>query len=207
MDTKFQTSFIPKKPIGDSRGSRAGISLFLLVSLIIFFIMAGIAAWVFLEKKILVQGIASQQATISTNKTGLISDQITVQSIVDLNSRIIAAKQLLAQHISVSPVFAFFQQTTLKNVRFNNFNFAASGKDDSGKVGVSVQMSGLARDWETVASQADEFGLSEWRNIISQPKISNLSLNGDGSVSFVFTAIINPDFIVYGNPQAIPSQN
>ena len=60
-------------------------------------------------------------------------------------------------------------------------------------------MSGVAKDWETVASQADEFGKTDYNKIITEPKISNLGLNADGSVSFTFTAYVTTDYLMYGN--------
>ena len=99
----------------------------------------------------------------------------------------------------VTPVFNFLQQATLKSVRFKNFSFSSAGKDASGANRVSIQMSGVATDWETVASQADEFGKPDYKKIVSEPKITNLSLNADGTISFLFSAFISPDFLVYAN--------
>jgi hypothetical protein len=152
-----------------------------------------------LSKTVLIQKITADQTAIETNKNGLVSDSVTIESLVELNSRTNVAKDLLSKHVAVSPIFNFLQQTTLKSVRFTNFSFTSSGKDSSGSNRVAVQMSGQARNWETVASQADEFGKIDWRKIISEPKISNLSLNADGSVSFLFSAFVSPDFLVYGN--------
>ena len=200
METKYQTSFIPKKPVMIEGQSRSGgMSLFLLVSVIIFLISLGLAGYVFLEKNILIQKITSNQSSIATNKNGLTSDSTTIESLVELNSRINVANSLLGKHIAVSPIFDFLQQATLKSVRFKNFSFSSLSKDASGVSRVSVQMSGIAKDWETVASQADEFGKADWKKIITEPKISNLSLNADGSVSFLFSAYVSPDFLVYGN--------
>jgi len=200
METKYQTSFIPKKPVTMSGQVRSGsMSLFLLISIIIFLVSLGLAGYVFLEKSILIQKINADKSTIEANKNGLTSDSVTIESLVELNSRINISKDLLNRHISVSPIFNFLQQATLKSVRFNNFNFSSTGKDASGANRISVQMSGIAKGWETVASQADEFGKSDWRKIISEPKISNLNLNTDGSVSFLFSAYVSPDFLFYGN--------
>ncbi|MFH1454961.1 MAG: hypothetical protein ABIF22_01430 [bacterium] len=199
METKYQTSFIPKKPVNMAGSSRSGgMSLFLLVSLIIFLISLGLAGYVFLEKNLLIKNITTDQNTIEANKSGLVSDSITIESLVELNSRTNVAKDLLSKHIAVSPIFDFLQQGTLKSVRFKNFSFSSAGKNESGQNKVSIQMSGVARDWETVASQADEFGKPDWKNIINEPKISNLSLEADGSVSFLFAAYVVPDFLVYG---------
>ena len=200
METKFQTSFIPKKPVAAASQTRsAGLSLFLLISIIVFFVSLGLAGYVFLQKNVLIQKIASDQSTIKTNQGNFTSDSNTIESLVTLNSRINVAKNLLGMHVAVSPIFNFLQQATLKSVRFKSFTFTSAGKDTTGASKVSVQMSGVARDWETVASQADEFGKVDYKKTISEPKISSLTLNQDGSVSFIFTAFVSPDLLVYTN--------
>jgi len=200
METKFQTSFIPKKPIQTTSANvSGGMSLFLLLSIIIFLISLGMAGFVFFEKNFLVQQISSDQSSIATNKNGLVSDSNTVESLVLLDSRINVANTLLAKHISVYPIFDFIQKATLQNVRFKDFNFAYAGQNSSGANQVSIKMSGQAKDWETVASQADQFGLPDYKNVISQPKVNNLTLNADGSISFTFDAYVSPDSLIYKN--------
>lgn len=199
METKFQTSFIPRKPIAQETARKAGISLFLLISVIVFLIVLGISGYVFLEKQLLVKNIINEQQVIEQNQTGLVSDATTIESIITLDSRINVANQLLNSHVSISPIFGFLQQITLRNVRFRNFSFTVSGKDEAGQPRVAIQMSGQARDFETVASQADEFGKTNWNNIIKEPKISGLNLATDGSVTFTFSAFVVPVFINYVN--------
>lgn len=203
MDPKFQTSFIPKKPVETSEktsGSRMSVLLF--ISIIIFLVSLGIAAFVFLEKKVLIQQISSDQQTIAKNKDSF--DPGTIDSIVQLNSRIEVAKNILASHVAISPVFSFLNQATLKNVRFKDFNFSGSTLDSNGQKVIAIKMNGIASSFETVASQADEFGKPDWRNIIRGTKISNLSLNNDGSVSFTLSATVVPDFLLYTNNQNNP---
>ncbi len=200
MEPKYQTSFIPKKPITATGQVRSGgTSLLLLVSIIIFLVSLGLGGYVLLEKNILIQKISADQATIETNKSGLVSDSITVESLVQLNSRINVAKVLLSKHVAISPIFNFLQTATLKSVRFKNFTFSAATKNTDGTTKISVQMSGVAKDWETVASQADEFGKTDYNKIITEPKVSNLGLNIDGSVSFLFTAYVTTDYLKYSN--------
>ncbi len=198
-DIKFQTSFIPKKPVADLQKRRGGLSLFTLVSIIIFLIVLGVAGWVYLEKSILQQQIADQQNIIETNKSGLVTDNVTIEDIIRLNARMNVANTLLTNHVVVTPVFDFLQGRTLKNIRFKNFSFSSAGTNSSGQTGISIQMSGIAQDFKMVASQADEFGKPEWKNIIQEPAISSLNLNADGSVSFVFSAFIVADSILYKN--------
>ena len=200
MDTKFQTSFIPKKPMMQ-QDARVGssVSIFLVISIIIFLISLALGGWVFWQKKLLVENIKTEQQIINENKEGLLRDSVTVESIVELNSRIEVSKGLLDKHVTIYPIFDFLKSVTLRNVRFTNFSFSGSSKDSSGQSRIGVSMSGQAKNWKTIASQADEFGRAVWKDIIKEPKISGLGLNQDGSVSFVFSAFIAPDFISYSN--------
>ncbi len=199
METKFQTSFIPKKPETDNKTMRSHMGILLFISIIIFLISLGIGAFVFLQKQYLIKTIATDQDNIAKNQGSF--DTPTIDSIVELNGRIEVAKGLLASHTSISPVFNFLNQATLKNVRFKDFSFSGSTLDSNGQKTVGIKMNGVAKDFETVASQADEFGDQVWRNIIRGTKVSNLSLNSDGSVSFVLSATVVPDILLYKNAQ------
>ncbi len=195
MDGKTQTSFIPKKPITELKSKSSGMSFFLFVSILIFLVSVGIAGWVYLEKQLLIRSITKDQETISTNKGSF--DTATIDSIVELNSRINVAKGLLTSHVAISPIFNFLNQATLKNVRFRDFNFSSSLTDTTGQKIVGIKMNGTARDFETVASQADGFGKADWRNIIRETKVTNLNINPDGTVSFTLSATVLPDFLTY----------
>jgi len=198
METKFQTSFIPKKPMVQEKKISSGINLFLLISLIIFFITSGLAGYVYFEKQRLVKKIDGEKTTIAKNKNSLTKDSLSIESFVELNTRIEVSKELLSKHITVVPIFSFLQDRVLKNVRFNSFVFSYSDKaDTSGKNSVKVDVSGKALNWRTMAAQVDEFSKTQWKSIIKESKISNLSLSSDGSVAFLYTAYLNPDFIVY----------
>ncbi len=196
MDPKFQTSFIPKKQIAENTYHRS-ISLFSLLSIIVFMITLGISGWVYLEKQALIKNITAEQDIIKQNKNSF--DPDTIESIVSLNSRINTAQTLLQKHIAVTPIFSFLQDRTLKNVRFKSFTFTNDTQNMTGVNGISIALGGQAASWETLASQADEFGKPEWKKIIHEPKVSSFSLNGDGSVSFSFSAFVEPQFISYIN--------
>ncbi len=178
------------------------MSLFLFLSILVFFVAVGIAGYVYLEKQLLIKNITGAQNVISTNKGSF--DTATIDSIVELNARIGAAQTLLGNHVSISPVFNFLNQATLVNVRFKDFTFSG-GTDSSGQQTVSIKMDGTAKDFQTVALQAAEFGKSDWRNIVRDVTVSNFNLNQDGSVSFLITATIVPSFLSY-NPPAQSNQ-
>jgi hypothetical protein len=174
---------------------KTSISLFLLVSIILFLVALGLAGWVFLEKKLLIQKINTDKQTISTNKNSFETD--TIENMIRLDSRIEIAKQIINNHVAMSPIFGFLEARTLKNIRFKNFHFSSnSGTADNS---VKIDMSGQAKDFQTIASQAEEFGKVDYRSIIKNPVFSDLNLTQDGSVSFSFSANIMSDFVSYKN--------
>jgi len=197
METKFQTSFIPKKPIVQENRANVGIGLFLLISIVIFLISVGIAGWVYLEKDRLINNIAEQKNTINTNRNTFKDSTVTIEEFVRLNSRIESSKELLSRHISVIPLFDFLQGSVLKSVRLNSFVFSSVGVDANGNNNIKVDVSGTAADWKSMAAQVDELSKPENKKVIQDSKISNLSLTANGSVVFSLSTSFNPDFLIY----------
>ena len=195
METKFQTSFIPKKPIVEGQTITPKVCLFFLVSVIVFLVAVGLAGWIFLEKNFLIQKINTDKQTIEANKGSFETD--TIESMIRLDSRIKVANLLLSKHIAISPIFSFFEDKTLKDVRFKSFKFSYLGSGSSDQIVDKVEMDGQAKDFKTVASQANEFGKVDYRAIIKSPVFSDLNLTQDGSVSFSFVSSISPDVISY----------
>ncbi len=197
METKFQTSFIPKKPMVQENKANIGIGLFLLISIVIFLISSGIAGWVYLEKDRLINKIVTQKNIITQNNNTFEGSAATVDEFVRLNTRIEVSKILLSQHISVLPVFDFLQGVVLKSVRLNSFVFSSSGVDANGQNKIKVDVSGVAADWKSMAAQVDELNKPNNKKAIQESKISNLSLASDGSVVFSLSTIFKPDFVTY----------
>lgn len=198
MDNNIQTSFIPKKPIvEDSNISRSSVSLFLVISIIVFLVSLSLMAWVTLTKTAMINQINEDKAVIEKNKSEF--ETGTIESILRLDSRIKVAQSLLDKHVAVSPIFNFLEQRTLRSVRFKNFKFYSSGKGTDGKDVVKVEMSGQAKDFKTIALQANEFGKAEYRDVIREVNFSDLNLTQDGLVSFSFSAYVVPSFISYKN--------
>ena len=197
METKFQTSFIPKKSVTESVSSRPAVGLLLLIAIILLLISLSVAGWVYLEKQTLISYIGKDKIKIEANKSNF--ETATIEDTVRLDSRIKVANELIAKHLSVSPIFSFIEARTLKNVRFKSFIFSANGTDSAGNHILKIDMSGQAKNFETLASQADEFGKPEYRGVVKDPVFSSLDLATDGSVNFSFTASIVPDFVKYQN--------
>jgi len=188
METKLQTSFIPKKPItSDYSDDGSKVSLLTLLSIIAFIVVVAMVAGIIFWKDSLTKKIdADKQQLLKTKEA---YEPNTIESLIRLDDRITVSNQLLSSHLAVSPVFKLLELETLRNIRFKTMRFSYG---DNNKV--SLTMSGVARNFETVAKQSDIFGTLKF---LQQPVISDLNLTQDGSVSFNFTATIDKTLVSY----------
>jgi hypothetical protein len=192
MEVKMQTSFIPKKPILPEEAEGSGISLFLLISIIIFIVTTALAGGVWLWKNSLISQIQKdKEALVAAKET---YEEDTINPLIRLNDRIEESQNLLAKHLAVSPVFAMLEQTVLKNVRLKTMKFSSA---DNNKI--RIDLTGTAVNYDALSKQSDAFGSESLRKFISSPVISDFSPTTDGSVSFNFTALVDPRLVSYGN--------
>lgn len=190
METKFQTSFIPKQPVTSEAPHHASAaSLFFLFAFIIFMASLASAGGVFIYSQIIKKNINEGKAQLTLNKNAF--DPNTISQITRLNDRINAADSLLKKHKSVSTLFLVLSNSTLKNVRFSDFNYA--GIDDK----IVLSMRGQATSYETVALQAKEFTNPNLKNVFRSPLFGDLTLDTLGNVSFSFTTSIDPLLVDY----------
>jgi hypothetical protein len=192
MEVKMQTSFIPKKPIVESRPSGSGVSLFLLLSIIVFIVAIALAGGVWLWQKSLVSQIEKDKQALVAAKDSYQED--TINPLIRLNDRIVVSNNLLNSHLAISPVFTMLEQNVLRNIRLKNmkFSYTASNK-------IKIDLAGTASSYDALSKQSDAFGSETLRKFISQPVISDFNPTADGSVSFNFTASVDPSLVSYGN--------
>lgn len=190
METKFQTSFIPKQPVTAEAPRHSSMSsLFFLFSFIIFMASLAAAGGVFIYDQVVRKNIDKGKSQLTINRNAF--DPNTISQITRLNDRINAADFLLKRHKSVSTLFLVLGNATLKNVRFNDFNYL--GADDK----ISLTMRGQATSYETVALQAKEFTNPSLKNVFRSPIFSDLTLDTQGNVSFSFSTNIDPFLVDY----------
>ena len=181
METKFQSSFIPK-PYGSNL-------FFLLAFLILIASLVG-AGVVYLYDKKLDNQIAQAKNDLDLARKSF--DQNTVKEFSRLNDKINVSETLLKQHTAPSVLFKVIGDTTLKNVRFSNFRYANAGGDK-----VSVSMSGQAVSYEAVALQASAFTNPKLRNVFRSPIFSDPDLTAEGRAVFSFTTGVDPNLLNY----------
>jgi hypothetical protein len=193
MDTKFQTSFIPKAPVVEGvRRRREGIGIFLLIAIIIFLASGVMAGGVFLYSKVVDSSIATGMAALKDDSNT--ANSALIKDYARLNDRINSAYTLLKQHVAVSNLLSILSAVTLKSVKFNNFTY-----QNSGNTKVSLTMSGNARKYESVALQAKALTdpTMKYPTTFKSPLFNNLNVDLLSNVSFNLVTGIDPHVLSY----------
>ena len=202
MDTKFQPSFIPKKPMGTRdfgnaiRNSKIG--LFTLLGMVIFIITLGLTGFVYLYKAYTEKDI--QKMKIRIEETRAKFQPETIQDLVRTHERVKMAKQILDRHISTTALLQVLADNTYQNVRYKTFSYAF-GSDNA----ISLNMTGEAKSFNSVALQSDRFRAHK---LFSSPIFSGLTLNEKSYVEFNFTSEVDPLIALYKNAfEAVSSES
>lgn len=194
VETRFQTSFIPKKPVVSGvayRGEHQGMSLLSIIALILV-ILAGLASLgLFLYGQFLKSNIAKIEEDL--NQVRLSLDQTALNIFTTLGAKTASAENMLQRHTSFSAITDFLGEITLKNVRFKDLAFEAS----PGSQG-SLVLKGEAQSYSALASQVD--ALKNVENVDSL-SVSGLILDESGNVAFELKLKIKPDLFAYSRAQ------
>ena len=194
MDGKFQTSFIPKKPVVSAARARGpGMSLFMVVSIFIFVVSLALAGLVFAGQRYLAAQLEKDKESFAEMQDDF--DALTVETFVKLDKRIESAKKILGKHIAVLPIFDFLESKTLKNVRLKtvDVSFLENGS-------ASLDIKGEAKNFSAVALQSDVFAESKE---LKNPIISDIDLTLTGGISFNFKSEVDPSLVLYKNARKI----
>ena len=190
MDIGVPTSFIPHDattPTEPRHGGGGGlIDLITLVTIVLFVASGVLAIGSYLYLQYLNNQSVQDQNEIKAAQAAF--DPALILQLTRLNQRMNSADSLLAAHIAPSQFFAALNRMTLSTVSFQSLAFNAQDAK-----GMTLQMSGIARDVNSVALQADLFGKS---GIINDAIFSGIDQQADG-VHFSVTGYVNPSSISY----------
>jgi hypothetical protein len=191
MEPKFQSSFIPKGPLATTgtatRISRdSGHSILGTLAVFVFTFAILLSLGVFGYEFYLKANISKMTGNLATAKQSL--EPETIQKIADLDGRIISTKDLLENHIVLSPLFDYLESSTLKSVRFTQFQYLTTDK------GLELTMRGQARGYGAVALQSEIFNKSPY---FRNPIFADLDLDDKGNVTFSFKANLDPSIVSY----------
>lgn len=211
METKFQTSFIPKKPLvpassvvpssssSSSYPSESGMgSIFFTIGIFIFILSLVAAGGSYVWTNYLLKQQNNYDKILKSHKEQF--DLDLIRTLKQVNVKIDMAEKLIKNHVAASQIFEIVSRMTISGTRFLSMELSTVGKDSNRDNSPTISLSGYSSNFSSLAFQSDILGRLEQyglRNIVINPVISNPAQNQDRSVSFNLTATINPESISY----------
>ncbi len=203
METKFQTSFIPRKPLIPQENVRVHThtSLLMVIGTFVFIVSVAVAGLTFAAKALLLK--AQDQAKVSLAENEKRFNIPLIEELKKANLKIDFANNLLKSHVAASEVFAIIEGLTAEKIRFSSFDFAAADASATGAAGTSVfkvKMKGIADTFNSVAFQSDVMGQSNkygTKKMFKNPVLSDLTVDANGAINFSFAADVALSDISY----------
>ncbi len=196
MEPKFQTSFIPKKPIVTTPGGRVAVvhdtSVLSIIATVVFIVTVLTAGGLFVYQRVLTSQNEESDKEVAAARSAFQPE--IIQKLVEASSRIQASEALLNKHVVVSQLLVLVEKLSMKKVRFTDFDFTYRNNVPT------ISAKGEAQSYNTLAQQEEVFSASD---DVKNSEFSNLGLNETGNVTFDLSATINPTVISY--PKLIES--
>ncbi len=196
MDSNFQTTFIPKKPINTEpvHVSRP-VGLLSVIAFIILLITAGLGIGLFFYQQYLTDNTTKLEASILRAEKSFEPNLITELQMLD--KRLMVSDALITKHTALSPFFTLLESTTLRSVRFAKFDFIASADGLP-----TIHMTGEADGYRAIAQQSDVFGEHA---AVRDHIFSNFILTPKGKVSFDLLFRVSPDLLKFKQVASAPA--
>ncbi len=200
MENSFQTSFIPKKPIttSGSSASSAPRSLLSIIAIILLIVSILLSLGLFGYKLYLTKQKESLSASLSEARDSFEQDTIEELSLFDERTK--SAKQILNNHIVMSPMFALLGDITIPSIQYTNFSQQSNDK------GFFVKIEGLASDYRSIALQADMFNSTKGR-LFKDVLFFDLEKNKENNIGFNLKFNVDPSLLSYEKNILLEKEN
>ena len=198
MENSFQTSFIPKKPITSNLSEKEPRSFFGMIALFLFLASLLISGGLFVYKSYLTKQQESLSMSLAVTRDSFEKD--TIDELELFNKRTESAKQILNNHIVFSPLFNLLGNITIPSIQYTNFEQQTNEK------GFLVDIDGVARDYRSIALQADIFNSSKgssFKNVL----FSNLMKDKNNNIGFNLKFNVDPSLLSYEKNDLLDQTN
>lgn len=197
----LQTSFIPKQmaaTMPTAPATRRKPANFLMIIAVLIFV-AGLFAsgGVYVYKLYLEKANDALAAELEQTKP----DESGIDALKRYNARADTATKLLANHLTLVPLFNLLGMTTLANVRLTSFGFQVNAAGDANSL--LIQLHGQAKNYEAIALQSDALNAT---GAIKNAVFSGLRYDPTSKlISFDVSAIVDPKYLSYA-ASVVPAQ-
>lgn len=190
MENSFQTSFIPKKPIieNGATASKSGTNIPMIVSLFILVVICVAAGGLYFYKGYLLNNKDQLSSSLSKIKESFDKDTISELELYDKRSTV--AQQVLQGHVVLSPLFQAINDYTLSSIQYTRFSHSIISDV------FVIKMSGIARDYKSIALQADVFNTNK-AAMFKDLVFSNLTKDKNNYVTFDLEFSVDPKTLSY----------
>ncbi len=190
MDSKFQTSFIPKRPIVSGNRPTAvkqSLNLFSIIGVFVFIVATALSAGVFLYEKTLFESNNSKKEDIKKEISAF--DPVQTRQLTVVKTKIDGVNELLRNHIALTEFFDLLQKNTVSTILFKDFKYSG----DPGAT-LSVVLKGEAKSFNDVVLQSDTILKNKY---IKNAIFSDFDLDENSNVQFSLKADIDSDYVSY----------
>ncbi len=198
METKFQTSFIPRKPLVPNSSSATppqssdhASGLLVFIGMICFGLSVASGIVVFGWEKVEKSNIEKNKTQLEVNKKQFGSD---IEFLKKFNTKINLTKKLVENHTAVAQVFSIVDSLAVDNVRFTYFDYSLPL--DPAKDKISIKLNGEALSFPALAYQSDVLAETDK---ITGGTVFDLTLAEKGLVKFGLVGNIPFEKILYKN--------
>jgi Fe-S-cluster formation regulator IscX/YfhJ len=182
------TSFVPHIASAERRNARPDIgSAFGFLAYMLLVIALVLSAGVFFYSRIRIATEIAKQRDLATAQSKI--DPATVESFVQLRNRITSSKTLLDNHVAFSAFFSTLESILPQTVRFKSLRIAIDASNVA-----RVQGSGISKNFNALSVASAAFA-SDGR--IKEVIFSKMIVNHDKSISFQFSASLDPKIVTY----------
>ncbi len=201
MEPKFQTSFIPKKPVVGSVSSTLPRlapqpkSIFMTLGVLFFVLSLLSAAGAYGWKLYLVKAQKDFQVDLANREKQF--NIVEIEQLKKINYQIDTANRLLKSHLSASQVFDIISKFTIEKVRFLSLEL-----DNKSEGSIHISLSGEGTNLFALAFQSQVLGNLDQYNLrgyLKNPIMSDPTKQLDGTYSFNFQAEIDRAILSYMN--------
>ncbi len=197
------SSFIPKQALNRPTRRPAPFGFFMVLAVAVLLVTAVFLGGAYLYRSVLASEIdhpcdnedisgglggCGLQQRIKRQRADLVETEIN--KIKRFDTKLNRSKDLFAVHNTILPFFALLEDLTLHNIAFNSFSFD----------GETINLSGLARSYESIALQSETLDGNE---LVNKFVFSDFSSPSDRGVPFRLTMVVDPALTVYQN--SLPS--
>lgn len=184
-------SFIPKTPLAHEERffeRKRPRSVMGIIAATVLTVIVGAYAGLYYWNIVLAEKIITKTNEINElQKTFTASPYVSEAKM--FRSRADLAKELLSQHIVISPIFDFISEATLQDILYESFAFS---KNDAGW---TLELLGEAPSYAVLAYQSDV--LKKKTEELDSFAIKNVTLTQLGTVHFSLSLIFAPEYISY----------